>query len=55
MTKVYPNNLTWEQWELIADIFLKAKLGGRSWSKSPLYTSEKLFPPPVEAENTKNG
>ena len=29
MTKTYPNNLTWEQWELIADLFPKAKSGGR--------------------------
>lgn len=29
MTKTYPNNLTWEQWELIADLFPKAKPGGR--------------------------
>lgn len=31
MTKAYPNNLTWEQWELIADLFRdNAKLGGRT-------------------------
>jgi putative transposase len=29
MTKTYPNNLTWEQWELIADLFPEAKPGGR--------------------------
>ena len=29
MTKAYPSNLTWEQWELIADLFPKAKPGGR--------------------------
>ena len=29
MTKAYPSNLTWEQWELIADLFPEAKPGGR--------------------------
>lgn len=29
MTKAYPNNLTWEQWELIAHLFPEAKAGGR--------------------------
>jgi putative transposase len=29
MTKAYPNDLTWEQWELIADLFPEAKSGGR--------------------------
>ena len=29
MTKAYPSNLTWEQWELIADLFPSAKKGGR--------------------------
>lgn len=29
MTKVYPSNLTWEQWELIANLFPNAKSGGR--------------------------
>ena len=29
MTKSYPNDLTWEQWELIADLFPEAKSGGR--------------------------
>lgn len=29
MTKAYPSNLTWEQWELIADLFPTAKSGGR--------------------------
>ena len=29
MTKAYPSNLTWEQWELIADLFPQAKPGGR--------------------------
>jgi putative transposase len=29
MTKAYPNNLTWEQWELIAHLFPEAKPGGR--------------------------
>jgi putative transposase len=29
MTKAYPSNLTWEQWELIADLFPSAKPGGR--------------------------
>jgi putative transposase len=29
MTKAYPNNLTWEQWELIVDLFPEAKPGGR--------------------------
>jgi putative transposase len=29
MTKAYPSNLTWEQWELIAQLFPEAKLGGR--------------------------
>ena len=29
MTKIYPNNLTWEQWELIADLFPETKPGGR--------------------------
>lgn len=29
MTKAYPSNLTWEQWELIADLFPEAKTGGR--------------------------
>ena len=29
MTKVYPSDLTWEQWELIADLFPSAKPGGR--------------------------
>ncbi len=28
MTKTYPSNLTWEQWELISDLFPEAKLGG---------------------------
>lgn len=29
MTKAYPNDLTWEQWALIADLFPEAKTGGR--------------------------
>ncbi len=29
MTKTYPNNLTWEQWELIADLFPETKPAGR--------------------------
>lgn len=29
MTKGYPSNLTWSQWELIADLFRSAKPGGR--------------------------
>ena len=29
MTKAYPSNLTWEQWELIAELFPEAKTGGR--------------------------
>lgn len=29
MTKAYPSNLTWEQWELISDLFPEAKTGGR--------------------------
>ena len=29
MTKAYPSNLTWEQWELIADLFPVPKPGGR--------------------------
>jgi len=29
MIKAYPSNLTWEQWELIAELFPKAKTGGR--------------------------
>jgi putative transposase len=29
MTKSYPNDLTWEQWELIAALFPEAKSGGR--------------------------
>jgi putative transposase len=29
MTKAYPSNLTWEQWELIAQEFPQAKPGGR--------------------------
>lgn len=29
MTKAYPSNLTWSQWELIADLFPLAKPGGR--------------------------
>jgi putative transposase len=29
MSKAYPSNLTWEQWELIAELFPPAKLGGR--------------------------
>ncbi|GAX41138.1 transposase [Tolypothrix sp. NIES-4075] len=29
MTKAYRSNLTWEQWELIADLFPSAKPGGR--------------------------
>lgn len=29
MTKEYPSNLTWEQWELIADLFPEPKAGGR--------------------------
>jgi transposase len=29
MTKAYRSNLTWEQWELIADLFPEAKPGGR--------------------------
>ncbi|MEH2399804.1 hypothetical protein [Nostoc sp.] len=29
MTKAYPNDLTWEQWELIADLFPEPKTGGR--------------------------
>ena len=28
MTKNYPSNLTWEQWELIAEMFPEAKAGG---------------------------
>lgn len=29
MNKIYPSNLTWEQWELIADLFPEEKPGGR--------------------------
>lgn len=29
MSKAYPSNLTWEQWELIAGEFPSAKSGGR--------------------------
>ncbi|MBW4478448.1 MAG: transposase [Tolypothrix brevis GSE-NOS-MK-07-07A] len=29
MSKAYPNDLTWQQWELIADLFPEAKSGGR--------------------------
>ena len=29
MTKNYPSNLTWEQWELIPELFPEAKPGGR--------------------------
>jgi transposase len=29
MTKEYPSNLTWEQWELIRELFPEAKPGGR--------------------------
>ncbi len=29
MTKAYPSNLTWEQWELIVELFPSAKPGGR--------------------------
>ena len=29
MTKNYPSNLTWNQWELIAELFPEAKPGGR--------------------------
>ena len=29
MTKAYPSDLTWSQWELIADLFPEAKSGGR--------------------------
>ncbi|MEP0879288.1 transposase [Funiculus sociatus GB2-M2] len=36
MTKAYPSNLTWEQWELIADLFPPAKPGGRKRSVSLL-------------------
>ncbi|RUR74465.1 transposase [Chlorogloeopsis fritschii PCC 9212] len=34
MTKAYPSNLTWEQWELIAHLFPEAKPGGRPRSVS---------------------
>lgn len=30
MTKAYPSNLTWQQWELIADLFPNAKKGGQT-------------------------
>lgn len=29
MTKEYRSNLTWEQWELISDLFPEPKIGGR--------------------------
>lgn len=29
MIKAYPNDLTWEQWELISHLFPEAKTGGR--------------------------
>ncbi len=29
MNKIYPSNLTWEQWELIVDLFPESKPGGR--------------------------
>ncbi|CDN13063.1 Mobile element protein [Richelia intracellularis] len=29
MTKNYPSNFTWEQWELIPQLFPEAKPGGR--------------------------
>jgi transposase len=29
MTKAYRSNLTWEQWELISDLFPEAKTGDR--------------------------
>ena len=28
MTKNYPSNLSWEQWELMAELFPEAKPGG---------------------------
>ncbi|MBE9192908.1 IS5 family transposase [Gloeocapsopsis crepidinum LEGE 06123] len=37
MTKAYRSNLTWEQWELIAELFPKAKPGGRP-RKLAIYT-----------------
>ncbi|CDN11564.1 hypothetical protein RintRC_4021 [Richelia intracellularis] len=33
MTKNYPSNLTWEKWELIAELFPEAKSGGRPRTK----------------------
>ena len=30
ISKIYSSNLTWELWELIAELFPEAKLSGRS-------------------------
>ena len=37
MNKIYPSNLTWEQWELIAYLFPEAKQGGRRKKKVSIY------------------
>ncbi|CDN11641.1 Mobile element protein [Richelia intracellularis] len=37
MTKNYPSNLTWKQWELIAEMFPEAKPGGRPRRTTCMY------------------
>ncbi|NRB06967.1 MAG: transposase [Richelia sp.] len=37
MTKNYPSNLTWEQWEFIAQLFPEAKPGGRPRTTTFIY------------------
>ncbi|CDN13641.1 Mobile element protein [Richelia intracellularis] len=37
MTKSYPRNLTWEQWELIPQLFPEAKPGGRPRTTTCMY------------------
>ncbi|CDN09834.1 Mobile element protein [Richelia intracellularis] len=37
MTQNYPSNLTWEQWELISELFSEAKPGGRPRTTTCMY------------------
>ncbi|CDN12351.1 Mobile element protein [Richelia intracellularis] len=46
MTKNYPSNLTWEQWELIPELFPEAKSGGRppTTSMYPISSKRDFIP-----------
>ena len=43
MTKNYPSNLTWEQWELIPQLLPEAKPGGRPRTTRCIYPVVKVI------------